>query len=72
MNNEPTIKRKDLKTDYYNYNDLIKKYTPLNIFIKDVYSFSLSERLNRSIGFSMMLFEMDCQSVLQMQTTNNI
>ena len=62
----------DLKTGYYNYNDLIRKYTPLNIFIKDVYNYELSEKLNRNIGYSLSLFELEIQSVLQQQTQNLI
>lgn len=54
----------DLKTGYYNYNDIISKYGhPPGIYIKDVYSYKLNERMNKNIGFALQLYELDLECI---------
>lgn len=53
----------DLKTGYYSYNDIILKYNLPSIYIKDIYSYKLSEKSNRNIGYALSLYEMDLEII---------
>lgn len=53
----------DLKTGYYSYNDIIDKYNLPGVYIKNVYSFKLSEKDNRNIGYSIGIYEFDLETI---------